>query len=172
MPGLLRDLATGRSWRSRLTRGGVVLSLGVAWVAPTFGWLPPLALWNTSESVPAGLYLYRHDARAVPPSRGDTVAVRYPPHYDLPWLLKRVEGVAGDRYCWDPVAGTQVLNGRAMPPPDPAAAVLGIPVWKGCVTLGPGEVVGYGRTPDSYDARFLGPVSDLWGVYVPVWVGP
>src|SRR3954451_6140577 len=71
MPGLLRVLAVGRSWRSRLARGATVLALGGAWVAPTFGLCPPLALYNTTESVAPGLYLYAHDARSVAPTRGD-----------------------------------------------------------------------------------------------------
>ncbi len=102
------------------------------------------------------------------------MAVRDPPHFDLPWLLKRVAGVPGDRYCWNPEAGTHELNGRLMPAPDPEAFGLGIAVWKGCETLGADEVVLYGRTPDAYDSRYFGPVRDrdLWGVYLPVRVGP
>ena len=92
----LRTFATGRSWRARLSRGAAVFALGALWMAPTFGWLPPLALYNTSESVPPGLYLYAGRASAAaPPSRGDLVAVRDPPHFDLPWLLKRVAGLPG-----------------------------------------------------------------------------
>src|SRR5690349_2316120 len=143
----LRDLATGRSWRARLSRGGAVLLLGGLWMTPTFGLAPPLALYNTSESVPPGLYLYAHDARGpAGPSPGDTVAVRDPPHFDLPWLLKRVAGKAGDHYCWNADAGTHELNGRLMPAPDPEAASLGIAVWNGCETLAADEVVLYGRT--------------------------
>jgi len=171
----LRDLATDRSWRARLSRGAAVLALGALWTAPTFGLLPPLALYNTSESVPPGLYLYvHHPTPSSPPERGDYVAVRDPPHFDLPWLLKGVAGLPGDRYCWNSEAGTHELNGRPMPPPDPDATGLGVPVWKGCETLAPDEVVLYGRTPDSYDSRYLGPVRarDLWGFYRPVWVGP
>ena len=44
-----------------------MLALGGLWMAPTFGLLPPLALYNTSESVPPGLYLYVHHAGS--PSR-------------------------------------------------------------------------------------------------------
>ena len=171
----LRTFATGRSWRARLSRGAAVFALGALWMAPTFGWLPPLALYNTSKSVPPGLYLYLHDAAgAARPALDDTVAVRDPPHFDLPWLLKQVAGVPGDRYCWNPEAGTHELNGRLMPAPDPEAFGLGIAVWKGCETLGADEVVLYGRTPDAYDSRYFGPVHDrdLWGVYLPVRVGP
>src|SRR3954447_13959196 len=167
----LRPLA-GRSLRWRLARGGAVLALGAVWYAPALGLAPPLVLRDTSDSVAPGLYVYAGAARA--PSRGAYVALKDPPHFDLPWLLKRVEGVAGDRYCWDPAAGTHRLGGRPMPPPDPGAAALGIPVWEGCATLGPGQVVGYGRSPDSYDSRYFGPVDTgrLWGVYRPVWGGP
>jgi type IV secretory pathway protease TraF len=53
---------------------------------------------------------------------------------------------------------------------------MGLAVWKGCVTLGPGQIVGYGRTPDSYDSRYepLGvlDVERLWGTYRLVWGGP
>ena len=170
-----RALATGRSWRARLARGAAVLALGALWYAPTLAGLPPLALYNTSESVPPGLYLYAGRASAAaPPSRGDLVAVRDPPHFDLPWLLKRVAGLPGQRYCWEEDAGTHLLDGAPMPPPDPDLVGLGVPVWKGCETLGPDEVALYGRTPDSYDSRYLGPVrlGDLWGRYAPVWVGP
>ena len=156
----LRTLATGRSWRARLSRGAAVFALGALWMAPTFGLLPPLALYNTSESVPPGLYLYQHPMplgrRAA---RGDYVAVRDPPHFDLPWLLKRVAGVPGDRYCWNSEAGTHELNGRPMPPPDPDAFGLGDPGLEGlrdarrrtrwCST---------GARPTAYDSRYLGPV--------------
>jgi type IV secretory pathway protease TraF len=176
MPGLLRDLAVGRSWRSRLARGATVLALGGAWVAPTFGLCPPLALYNTTESVAPGLYLYAHDARSVAPTRGDYVAVRNPPHFDVPWLMKRVVGVEGDTFCWDPAIDTHRLNGRPMPPPSPEAEAMGLAVWEGCVTLGPGQIVGYGRTPDSYDSRYrpigVVDVDRLWGTYRLVWGGP
>lgn len=170
----LRTLATGRSWRARLARGGSVLTLGALWFAPSFGLLPPLVLDNTSDSMPEGFYLYAHRIGSPPVARGDVVVVRDPPHFDLPWLMKRAAGLAGDRYCWDYHAGTHELNGRSMPPPDPESVRLGIPVWKGCETLAADEVVLYGRTPDSYDSRYLGPfhARDLWGVYRPVWVGP
>ena len=124
--------------------------------------------------MPEGLYLYAHRINSPPAARGDVAVVRNPPHFDLPWLMKRVAGLPGDRYCWNDQAGTHELDGRPMPPPDPDATGLGVPVWKGCETLAPDEVVLYGRTPDSYDSRYLGPVRarDLWGVYRPVWVGP
>lgn len=131
------------------------------------GFWPAPLFHNASPSVPLGWYRWSH---GPPAARGEFVVLRSPPHFRLPWLMKRVKGVAGDRYCWDEVAGTHLLAGVAMRPPDPAAAARGIPTWKGCVTLGPGEIVGYGDTPDSYDSRFLGPIreADLYGIYVPL----
>ena len=105
MPHALRTLATGRSWRARLARGGAVLSLGALWMAPTFGWLPPLLLDNTSDSMPEGFYLYAHRVGSPPVARGDVVVVRNPPHFDLPWLMKRVAGV--------PATGTAGIPTRA-----------------------------------------------------------
>src|SRR3954451_21624197 len=128
MPGLLRVLAVGRSWRSRLARGATVLALGGAWVATTFGLCPPLALYNTTESVAPGLYLYAHDARSVAPTRGDYVAVRNPPHFAVPGLMKRGVGGGGDAFCWAPAIGTHRLNGRPRPPPSPEAEAMGLAV--------------------------------------------
>src|SRR3954452_10923579 len=101
MATTLRILATGRSWRARLARGAAVLSLGAVWFAPSFGLLPPLVLYNTSDSMPEGAYLYAHRVGSPPVARGDVVVVRNPPHFDLPWLLKRAAGLPGDRYCWN-----------------------------------------------------------------------
>ena len=122
----LRDLATGRSWRARLSRGARRARAG----RPVDG--PDLRAccrrWRSTtpaSSVPEGLYLYPHRIGRRPPERGDTVAVRDPPHFDLPWLLKRVAGLPGDRYCWNSEAGTHELNGRPMPPPDPDATGSG-----------------------------------------------
>jgi type IV secretory pathway protease TraF len=145
---------------------GCAATLGVyiVWAAPTFGMWPPLLLRSTQISMPPGWYVYAH----APPARvGETVILRYPPHYRAIGLTKRVRGVAGDLFCWRPDLGTHTLNGVAMPAPTTRAKALGIPIWTGCRSLEPGEVVGYGDSPDSYDSRYFGPVreSDLWGVY-------
>ena len=94
------------------------------------------------------------------------IVLRDPPHFAWSWLMKRVEGTAGDLFCWRPDLGTHVLAGRIMPPPDPAAQQLGLEPWRGCHRLVAGEVVGYGQSPDSYDSRYLGPIAEgrLWGI--------
>src|SRR3954451_2563417 len=94
MPGLLRVLAVGRSWRSRLARGATVLPRGGSWVAPTFGLCPPLALYNTTESVAPGLYLYAHDARSVAPTRGD---YHYPVRSSAPYQAPRGDAAGRGR---------------------------------------------------------------------------
>lgn len=161
----------GGRLRWRLIRSALFVATSSVFFAPTFGLLPPLAFHNTGRSEPEGYYVYSHP---VPARRGDIVVLRDPPHFRLSWLMKTVEGVAGDRYCWDQRLGTQRLNGRPMPPPDPAAEGLRIPVWRGCTTLEDGEVVGYGHSADSYDSRYFGPVREeqLWGVYRSLWIGP
>lgn len=163
------ERAVGRSLRWRLIRAAAFFVAGLVFMAPTFGLVPPILFRNDGFSEPQGYYLYAHP---VPAGRGEIVVLRHPPHFQLTWLMKTVLGVAGDVYCWDEAQGTQLLNGRPMPPPDPAARQLGIPVWQGCRQLEPGEVVGYGQSPDSYDSRYFGPVREqaLWGVYRPLWV--
>jgi type IV secretory pathway protease TraF len=149
---------------------GTVLALAatVIWHGPALGLFPPLLLENTGRSMPVGLYVYDH---AIPARRGEIVVLPHPPQFRGPWLMKRVKGVAGDRYCWDADLGTHVLAGRAMPPPSGLARGLGVPVWTGCRQLGGNEIVGYGEGV-SYDSRHLGPVrqTDLWGVYRPLAV--
>lgn len=161
-------LVLGGGLRWRLIRAGAFVTLGGLYLAPALGITPPLLYRNDGSSMPQGYYIYAHPP---PAARGEIAVLRNPPHFSLPWLMKRIEGVAGDAYCWRPDLGTQTLNGRPMPPPAPAARALGIPVWLGCRMLQAGEIVGYGSSPDSYDSRYLGPVEerDLWGVYRPVW---
>lgn len=150
-------------WRQRLIGGALILA-GAAYLSPSLGLAPPVLLVNTGTSLPPGRYLYQ---RADPVAVGDVVALRYPRHFHLPWLLKRVAGVGGASFCWRPELGTHTLDGRTMPPPLPEAIARGIPVWHGCRRLAGNEVVGYGESADSYDSRYLGPVTTdrLWGVY-------
>lgn len=148
----------------------VGLGLGSAWLSPAFGLgMAPLVFSQTGHSMPQGFYLYHH---ATPAAVGEVVVEREPPDFKLPWLMKRVEGVAGSVYCWRADLGTHTLNGRVMPAPDARAERIGLKVWKECRALRPGEIVGYGVSSDSFDSRYRGPVEEsrLWGVYRPVWL--
>lgn len=143
--------------------GALVL---LAFAAPGRG-VPPLFLRNTGHSMPLGFYRFAH---LVPPvAVGEIIVLPHPPHHREPWLMKRVAAVAPASYCWREDLGTHTLNGKRMPPPSRLALVIGVPVWKGCRRLEPGEVVGYGDSEDSYDSRYLGPIETgkLWGVYEP-----
>jgi type IV secretory pathway protease TraF len=164
--------AAGADRLRRVRRRGLVAALAVWGLLEGYGraGLPPLLLLNPSPSLPLGLYAY---AGPVPAARGDVVMWAHPPGYAYLGgrVLKRVTGVAGDAYCWDPELRTQRLNGTPMPPPLPAAVEAGLRPWTGCQRLAPGQVVGYGDSPGSWDSRFFGVVaeSDLAGVYVHVW---
>ena len=155
--------------QTRLLGAAGMLASIAALMAPALGLGVPLVLHNTGSSMPAGFYAYSH---ATPARRGEVIVLRDPPHFAWSWLMKRVEGTAGDLFCWRPDLGTHVLAGRIMPPPDPAAQQLGLEPWRGCHRLVAGEVVGYGQSPDSYDSRYLGPIDEdrLWGIYRLVWV--
>lgn len=157
-----------RGLRTALGTAAVLLLTFAVWKLPSTGLISPLLFWNTGQSMPTGLYVWRP---GVEPTKGAVVVVRDPPHFRLTWLIKRVEGVAGDRYCWDERLGTQTLNGRPMPPPWPEAITMGVPVWTGCHVLAGDEIVGYGDSTDSYDARYFGPVhtDQLYGIYVHVF---
>ena len=135
--------------------------------APALHLMPPLAYRNTSPSVPLGWWFR---SSKWPPERGDVVAMRRPPFWPRPLLLKRVEGVAGDRFCWHD--GRHWINDRPMPALDPLAFDLerrldGFTIWRGCRVLVPGEIAGFGADGLSYGSGFFGPVrlNRLWGVY-------
>jgi type IV secretory pathway protease TraF len=147
--------------QSFVVAGAVVLALGAGGITLL---LMRELVWQNGDSMPKGLYVYAH---APPVEKGEVVILRDPPRFKLPWLMKRVEGVAGDTYCWDAQAGSQRLNGRLMPGPHPKAAELGIDVWRGCRALLPGEIVGYGQSDTSFDSRYFGPVLEtrLTGAY-------
>ena len=150
-----------------IASAAVVAAIG-AFLAPALGVGVPLLIRNTGSSMPRGFYVWSH---AVPAAKGEVIVVREPKHFRWSWLMKRVVATAGDRFCWRPEIGTHFVGVRRMPPPSPATLELGLQPWRGCRVLEPGEVAGYGRSPDSYDSRYLGPISEtqLWGVYHPIW---
>lgn len=146
---------------------GLSLAAAAVWASPSTGLVPPLAFHNTGDSMPKGFYVLEPGEGV---KRGSIVVVRDPKGFKLWWLMKRVAGVAGDSFCWDETAGTHRLNGRPMPKPAPEAVAMGVPVWKGCRALRPGELVGYGESWTSYDSRYFGPLTtaSLFGVYRPL----
>jgi type IV secretory pathway protease TraF len=74
------------------------------------------------------------------------------------YLLKPVVAVAGDRVCR---LGTRIfVNGKFMALARPADHLgRALPVWYGCVTLGPDDVFLLANDKDSFDSRYFGPLN-------------
>lgn len=141
----------------------------------------PVLVWNTTASVPVGLY------RVLPLAGdlrvGDLVLVRAPDALAellaergyLPFgvpLLKHVAAVAGQRVCER--AGVVSIDGRIV-----ATALVAdgrgrpLPHLEGCSTLGRGEVFLLNAgVPASLDGRYFGPtpVASVIGKAIPLWM--
>jgi conjugative transfer signal peptidase TraF len=148
--------------------------------APALGQWSPRILWNSTPSVPVGLYwLQPVDRVAI----DDLVAVRPPEGLArflaargyLPQgvpLLKHVVALPGAEVCRDGAViriNGQVL-GRAQ-----ARDRLGreLPHWQGCHRLGVGEVFLMNpAVPDSLDGRYFGPLplSAITARLRPIWI--
>jgi conjugative transfer signal peptidase TraF len=123
-----------------------------------------LFVWNTTASVPVGLYVLAHTT----PQRGDLLVIRLPRVMRLlavsrrilspnTPLLKSVAALAGDRVCR---FGTAIkINGHHA-----ATARLldhygrGLPTWQGCRRLSRFEVFILAPHPNSFDSRYFGPL--------------
>ena len=148
-------------------------------VVPSVIGTPRLLLWNSSASVPVGLY------RVLPPRAlhvGD-IAVVMPPEPlaatlvergSLPKgvpLIKPIAALDGQTICRQGLRIT--IDGAFV-----GAALahdhrgLSLPVWRGCHTLGAREVFLMNPAePDSFDGRYFGPlpVSSVIGRAAPLW---
>lgn len=136
-------------------------------------------LWNSSASVPTGLYLIRGKASL---HVGERVAIEPPPGLRrllaargyLPIgvpLLKRVAAVSGQRVCrfahgvtidgqFAGVALARDRRGRSLP------------AWHGCHRIRSGELfVMNPAAPGSFDGRYFGVLrmTDVIGRATPIW---
>ena len=145
----------------------------------TVGGATPHYIWNTSNSVPIGLY------RVQPATQltvTELVAVR-PPDLLAAFLdlngylpigvpmLKRVLALPGQAVCRNglqiAVDGVDVgeareRDGRNRP----------LPVWHGCRVIADGDVfVMNWQSADSLDGRYFGPLptSAVIGIAIPLW---
>jgi conjugative transfer signal peptidase TraF len=138
----------------------------------------PRLVWNASASAPVGLYRIQPDND---PPLGTLVAIAPPPHLgrwmaargylgeNVP-LLKHVAAKAGQRVCR--IGSVVNVDGR------PAAVALmhdragrPLPVWRGCRTLGAGELLLLNPAHrDSLDGRYFGPLpaSTVLGRAIPI----
>lgn len=152
----------------------VLIIGGLAFVPPT-----PRLLWNATASTPIGLYVLQ-PVRTL--HIGDLVAVLPPepvarfladggylPHR-VP-LLKHVAALPGQTVCRfsHTVTVEGVVIGEAR---EHDSRGRDLPVWRGCRTLGNGEIFLLNRHPDSLDGRYFGPLSagSVLGRAVPLWL--
>lgn len=157
-------------------RALVVLSLTL--LAATLGPKRPVLAWNTSASVPIGLYLIV----SRPVQIGDYVLVRLSGTMqalaerrsyigaNTP-LLKRVAASDGDWVCRRGqavlVSGWQVVIAL-----DTDRAGKPLPAWQGCHQLQHGQVFVLGMHPESFDSRYFGPIDreQIAGAAIPLFI--
>jgi conjugative transfer signal peptidase TraF len=138
----------------------------------------PFLIWNATDSVPVGLYRLSKVAAV----HGDIVAVRLPRSIAdfasvrlyLPsnvLLLKPLSATAGDQVCR---RGSLVFINGALRAIASIADSRGqrLPMWQGCIMLGPDEAIVIGAHRHSYDSRYFGPITTcaIVGRAVPIWI--
>lgn len=154
----------------------VVLAVGVSAAMH----VAPRLLWNSTISVPVGLYQLRAEGGL---HVGDLAALRLPDRLALllsqrgylPFgvpLLKPVAALSGQTVCR--ANGSITIDGR------PVGDALAndhrgrpLPVWHGCHRLSPDEIfVMNPAEPRSLDGRYFGPLpaSTVMGRAIPLWV--
>jgi conjugative transfer signal peptidase TraF len=138
-------------------------------------------LWNTSESVPIGLYRLRPASKLVVT---ELVAVQ-PPEPTATFLsergylprgipmLKRVLALPGQTVCRDRLTITvdNIALGDAR---ERDSRGRPLPVWQGCRTVADREVFLMNwQSADSLDGRYFGalPASAIIGTAKPLWTG-
>jgi conjugative transfer signal peptidase TraF len=138
-----------------------------------------ILVWNTTASVPTGLY---HIRGAASLRVGERVAIAPPSKLRrylaergyLPSgvpLLKEVAALRGDAVCrhgliisinGQPAGEARAVDSRGRP----------LPVWQDCRTIGADEIfVMNRRAPGSFDGRYFGPTArtQVIGRARPVW---
>jgi len=125
---------------------------------------PPRFIWNSSASVPVGLYVLSPEM----PRIGGMVAVHMPIHARqmaedrryLPanaLLLKPIAAMPGDRVCYR--QKRIFINGRVGATAafhDTAQRLM--PVWQGCRRLQASEIFVLSPQQNSFDSRYFGPI--------------
>ena len=153
---------------------GLAVGIGLLCSSAVAGKRPTL-VWNASASAPIGLYLIS----CQPPRLADHVLVRLPPRLAAlaarrgylargAYLIKPVAARHGDQVCR---LGTHIsVRGRLA-----ARAQLrdllgrGLPIWRGCHKLQPGELFLLAAASDSFDSRYFGATSGHAARAVLVW---
>lgn len=164
-----------------MKRRTIILAGTVAAAALLSAALPVsrMLVWNTTASVPTGLYHIRGTAGL---HVGERVAIDPPPHLRrflaargyLPGgvpLLKEIAALPGDTVCRE--GSLITINGKpAGIARDSDSSGLALPEWQGCQTIAADALfVMNRRAPDSFDGRYFGPLPRalLIGRASPVW---
>jgi conjugative transfer signal peptidase TraF len=159
----------------------LITALGAAgFLASTIGASPlPLYIWNTSESVPPGLYRLlttdeRHVAELVAVVPPKPLATFLSDGGYLPRgvpMLKRVLALPGQTVCRNgltisvdtiEIGQARERDGRGRP----------LPVWQGCRVVANDQLFLMNwQSEDSLDGRYFGalPASSIIGRAIPVW---
>lgn len=149
-----------------------------ALLLPELWRMPTIFVWNSSSSVPEGLYAVRHVTRL---RRGDLVVGwapswardlasrrRYLP-FRIP-IVKPIAAIGGDLVC---ARGSFVLiNGkRAARRLRSDTARRPLPQWEGCRRLRAGTYLLLAPASASFDGRYFGTslASDIIGRAVRLW---
>jgi conjugative transfer signal peptidase TraF len=140
----------------------------------------PRFIWNTSESVPAALYLVRTSRQLTV----TTLVVAYPPEPLATYLaeggylprgvplIKRILALPGQTVCRTGL--TITIDGIEM-----GAArerdhrQRPLPAWQGCSVIAAGETFLMNpEQPASLDGRYFGPIalSAIIGRALPLWI--
>ena len=161
-------------------KAGALLALGSVALLTATALAPKrlMLVWNTSASVPIGLYLIVPRSLRI----GDYVLIRIS---GLPQalaeqrsyigshmpLLKRVAALEGDRVCR---RGRVISMGRQQLVIALAFDRRGrrMPVWQGCRQLQRGQVFVLGMHAESFDSRYFGPIdhAQIVGAAIPLFV--
>uniref|UniRef100_A0A9E8CKR4 S26 family signal peptidase n=1 Tax=Bosea sp. NBC_00436 TaxID=2969620 RepID=A0A9E8CKR4_9HYPH len=164
-----------------MTRWLIITTMLAGTAAVAFGsvaTVPVRLIWNSSASVPVGLYTI---TPAEPFALSDLVAVRAPQLIErfmvargsiaagVP-LLKHVRALPGQTVCRAggiiTVDGTRLGEALAR---DRHGRDL--PSWQGCRKLAQGEIFLMNVPPDSFDGRYFGPfpTRSVIGRATPLW---
>lgn len=137
----------------------------------------PKLYWNTSASIPIGLYILTDRV----PAKNQLAVIRLPETARIlaaargylpanARLIKPVAAGPGDNVCrHGPIIR---INGRpcALANLRDARQRL-LPRWHGCHHLTTSELFVLSSVPDSFDGRYIGPIEhgNVLGTAVPVW---
>ncbi len=165
-----------------MTRTGILLTTSAATVGialTVFIDVPKKFVWNSSASVPMGLY---EITTADHFSNGDRVAIdppeplanflaerRYLPRGVL--LLKTIVAASGQRVCR--IGSKIIIDGKAVAETRARDRLgRGLPVWQGCRRISEGEFfLMNAAVSDSFDGRYFGPTpgTAIIGKARPLW---